>query len=72
MYIYVDIFNILMSFRCSRMVGPGKDFCCDLDPCWFEQRVVTMMYIWSSHIARVRINRVRLPILPKRVDNFSP
>ena len=23
-------------FRCSRLVGPGKQSCRDLDPCWFE------------------------------------
>ena len=26
-------------------------------------RMYVCMYVWSSHIARVRINRIRLPIL---------
>ena len=32
-------------FRCSRVVGPVKDFVGDLDSYWFELRIVTMMYV---------------------------
>ena len=28
-----------------------------------SERIEAIMHAWSSHIARVRINRVRLPIL---------
>ena len=35
---------------------------------WHQRRtlhkgIIVCMYVWSSHIARIRINRVRLPIL---------
>ena len=54
-----------LSFGCSRLDGPGKDFVTIWIPVGLSSEwVVTMMYVYMvTHIARAWINRVRLPTL---------